>query len=178
MLTRLARAAQQDNVRALDTLLGALRPAFASFFARRMPHDVAEDLTQAALMRVAQDLQGMHPPRVTQRLRTIARRLLRDEQLRLELEGQRHAPASWGEDVHWPVDLERCAEYDELVQAVRRACIQALPSDLHSVVQQVLSGRNISEIAVELGRDPAVVRELLFRARVILRRELRQYVSH
>jgi RNA polymerase sigma factor (sigma-70 family) len=176
-VTRLARAAQQNDERALDELLSALRPAFVGFFARRMTHDAAEDLTQAALIRAVQLLGHMRAERVTQHMRTIARALLRDEHVRLERERERHAPVGLGERVEWPVDLERRAEYEELVGAVHRATRLALPSELQTIVLQLLGGRTPAEIATELGIDLPTVRLLLLRARVILRRELRSYVD-
>jgi RNA polymerase sigma factor (sigma-70 family) len=176
-MTRLARAAQRDDAQALDSLLSALRPAFIGFFARRMALDAAEDLTQAALIRAAQGLGQMRAERIMQHMSTIARTLLRDEHLRLERERERHAPASLGEQVEWPVDLARRAEYDELVLAVGRTSVLALPSELQPIVLRLLGGRTMAEIALELGSDLVTVRLLLLRARVILRRELRSYVD-
>jgi RNA polymerase sigma factor (sigma-70 family) len=176
-VTRLARAAQQNDERALEALLSALRPAFVRFFARRMTHDVAEDLTQAALIRATQVLGRMRAERVTQHMRTIARTLLRDEYVRRERERECHAPAGLGERVEWPVDLERRAEYDELVRAVHRATRLALPSELRTIVLLLLGGRTTAEIAAEVGIDLSTVRLLLLRARAILRRELRSYVD-
>ena len=63
-VTRLARAAHGNDVRAVDALLSAIRPAFARFFARRLSRDAAEDLTQAALIRTSQLVGRMQPERV------------------------------------------------------------------------------------------------------------------
>ena len=174
-VTKLARAAHGNDARALDALLTAIRPAFARFFGRRFPRDAAEDLTQSALIDMAQLVGRMQPERVQQHMSTIARTLLTAEgerQRRAQLECE---AIELAERVEWPVDLALRAEHDELVCALGRAAAHALPVELQPLVPAMLGERTILEVAADTGLDAATVRRELSRIRLILRRELRRY---
>jgi RNA polymerase sigma factor (sigma-70 family) len=176
-LVRLARAAQRGEPRALDALLTALRPSFERFFARRIPSDTAEDLTQAALIRVALELGERDAERIGHLVTTIAHTLLHTEYLRRARAHRRSAHASLGEVVTSPMDITKQIEYEDLVHAVHGACVKILPPELREVVRGMLRDLNPAEIAAELGVEHDTIRKRLQRARIILRRELWPYVE-
>jgi RNA polymerase sigma factor (sigma-70 family) len=176
-LARLARAAQRDEPRALDALLTTLRPPFDLFFARRITRDTAEDLTQAALIRIAGDVEHMDPERVGHHVNTLARTLLHTEYLREERALRRCAPITLGRRMTSPCDIERQTEYEDLVHALHRASASTLPPELGAVVLGLLRDQSLSEIAAELGVDPVTIRMRLLRARALLRRELWAYTD-
>jgi len=77
-LGSLVRSAQRGRRRALDALLAKLRPWFVGFFARWVDdRDTAEDLAQAALVRVWQALPRIRADRPVHYIVTIAMNLLR-----------------------------------------------------------------------------------------------------
>jgi RNA polymerase sigma factor (sigma-70 family) len=158
-------------------LLSTLRPAFDRYFARRITRDAAEDLTQAALIRIAQEVEGLDPARVGQHVTTIARTLLQTEYLRQARAIRQSAPAKLGEVVASPFDIARQTEYEELVHAVLRASADSLPPELGTVVLGLLRDRSLSEIATDVGTDPFTIRMRLLRARTLLRRELWAYID-
>lgn len=174
-LTRLARAAHGNDARALDALLTAVRPAFARFFSRRLSRDAAEDVTQAALIEMAHLVGRMQPERVRQHMSTIAHTLLATEGERRRREKRESQKIELAERVEWPVDLALRAEHDELVRAVGRAAMLALPVDLQPLVPAMLGERTVVEVAAETGLDAATIRRELSRIRLILQRELRRY---
>ena len=174
-MTRLARAAHGNDARALDALLAAVRPVFVRFFGRRLSRDVAEDLTQAALIDIAQLVGRMQPERVRQHMGTIAHALLATETERRRRERLESEWIELAERVEWPVDLALRAEHDELVRAVGRAATLALPAQLLPLLPVMLGERTILEAAAETGLDPAAVRRELSRTRLILQLELRRY---
>jgi len=176
-LVRLAQAAQENEPRALDALLAALRPALDAFFARRIPGDAADDLTQAALIRIARDVGRLDPMGVGHHVTTVARTLLNAESLRQVRATRLFAPATHGEAVESPLDIERETEYEELVRAIRRASASKLPPELRAVVLGLLSDLSVSEIAADLRVDPFAIRMRLLRARALLRRELWAYID-
>ena len=75
-LAVLVRAAQNDEDRALDRLLSTVRPALLSYFCRRVPEDVAEDLAQIALIRIVKALPRIDPERAGAFIATIGQNLL------------------------------------------------------------------------------------------------------
>jgi RNA polymerase sigma factor (sigma-70 family) len=176
-LVRLASAAQRSEERALDALLAALRPSFTRFFGRRVPADAAEDLTQAALIRVALELGERDAERIGHLVTTIAHTLLHTEYLRRARAQRRSAPAALGEVVKSPLDIAQQVEYDDLVRAVHGACATILAPELRLVVMGMLRDLNPAEIAAELGVAHDTIRRRLLRARAILRRELGGYVE-
>src|SRR6266568_6416466 len=77
LLGQLVREAQRDGPDALNRLLATLRPALVTFFERRLPSDLTEDLAQLALMRIAKALRRIDPERADDYIVTVARNLLR-----------------------------------------------------------------------------------------------------
>lgn len=171
------RAAQGDEAPALDTLLAALRPWLVAFFARRIAKDTAEDLAQAALIRITRALRQIDPERADRYVSTVARNLLRTEYQRRARDRSRSAPAELGEAVESPVSLDRQTEHEELIRAVHRASVATLPPELREIVLGLLRGLSPSEIAAELGINPVTIRTRLLRARALLRRELWPYLD-
>ena len=169
-LARLARAAQQDDAPALDALLAAIRPSFALFFARRLARDVAEDLTQVALIRTSELVGAMQAERLVQHMSTIARDLLREERDRFRRECR--VPTMHAEIMESAVDLERQAELDDMVRVVSAASARLLTPELQTIVMGVLCDRTLAEIAADTGMDLITIRMRLSRVRAILRREL------
>ena len=74
-LTLLVTAAQQDETRALDRLLSTVRPALFSYFARRVPDDLADDLAQIALIRIVRALPRIDPKSASGFIGTISHNL-------------------------------------------------------------------------------------------------------
>jgi RNA polymerase sigma factor (sigma-70 family) len=176
-LVRLVRAAQRDEAGAVDALLAALRPAFVTVFARRTASDAAEDLSQAALIRIAQELWTIDPERVGRYVTMVVRTLVQTECQRLERATRRAAPTELARAVHSPFDIQHEIEYEELVSAVRRACEESLPPELAEVVLGMLGGFSPEEIAATVGSSPVRIRIWLRRARMLLRRELGPYID-
>ena len=76
-VTSLVAEAQSGSAESVNTLLTALRPALVGFFARRLSDDAAEDLAQAALLRIARALPSIEPDRADRFILTIACNLVR-----------------------------------------------------------------------------------------------------
>lgn len=177
-ITLLVREAQRDAPGALDRLLAALRPALVAFFSDRLSHEVAEDLAQNALSRVARALRRIDSERADAYVATVARNLLRTAHRRRAIDNRRHVE----------IDLadipERCQapqtqiEYEELVRAVHRVIGANLSPPLAEIVLGLLRGESPTEIAVRQGVSAVTVRTRLMRARTILRRELRIYLGN
>src|SRR5438105_3274410 len=89
----LVREAQRDAPRSLGKLLAALRSPLVDFFSRRLTADMAEDLAQAALVRIAGALSRIDPERADAYVSTVARNLLRSAYRRRAIDRERHAEA-------------------------------------------------------------------------------------
>ena len=176
MLSQLVREAQRDGTDALDRLLATLRPALVTFFERRLPSDLTEDLAQLALMRIAKALRRIDPERADAYTITVARNLLRTAYRERARDVGRYMPggAELASAVP-PPDSQ--AEYEELVLAVHRAVLTKLPRPLQDIMSRVLDDETPSQIADELHVSPVTVRTRLMRARWILRRELVAFTS-
>ncbi len=172
-LTHLVREAQRGTPRALDELLARLRSSFIDFFVRRMPADTAEDVAQAALIRVARALPRIEPERAPDFVATVALNRLRSERQRRAREERRFVPLELADNVESPVNPADQVEYRDHAAIVRRASLAALPPELAEVVLGVLRGLRPSEIAVQQNVSPVTVRTRLQRARTLLRSELR-----
>lgn len=170
-IDRLAHAASASE-RALDALLAAVRPAFALFFAQRLPHDVAEDLTQVALIRAAQLVGRVRADRFGQHMSTIARGLLHDERERQARERRQAARAMLVAIVESPVDVEAQSELEDLMRVIESASARLLSPELQTVVMGVLRGRTLAEIAADTQLEMMTIKRRLARVRAILRREL------
>jgi len=171
-LSRLMESAQHGEARAIDTLLGALRPPLLAFFARRLSLSSAEDLAQAALVRIATALPRIQPDRADRYVRTVARNLLRTAYRSRAREVRRSAPVEFAEAIASAESFDSQAEYRDLALAVHRASMEVLPPPLRVVVLGLLEGQTPAEIAASLHLSPVTIRTRLVRARVLLRHEL------
>jgi len=171
MLGHLVREAQRDGPDALNRLLATLRPALVTFFKRRLPSDLTEDLAQLALMRIAKALRRIDPERADSYTITVARNLLRSayRQRARDVHGYVPVAAELASTIS-PPDSQ--AEYEELVLAVHRAVLTKLPHPLRQIVDRVLEDQSPGQIARDLHVSPVTVRTRLMRARWILRGEL------
>jgi RNA polymerase sigma factor (sigma-70 family) len=171
-LIELVREAQHDTPGALDRLLVRLRSSFLDFFSRRIPADAAEDVAQAALIRVARALGRIEPERAPHFVATLALNRLRSERARRAREERRLVPLSLAADVEAPDNEVEEVEDRDLAAAVRRASLTVLPAPLADIVLAVLRGLRHSEIAAQQAISPVTVRTRLLRARTLLRAEL------
>jgi RNA polymerase sigma factor (sigma-70 family) len=172
-LASLVREAQRSVPGADEAFLAALRPSLLAFFTARLPREVAEDLTQNALIRIAGALPRIDPERADAYLATVARNLLRSAHRRRAIEGRRRIEADL-EAI--PIDREGIdmrVEREELVRVVHAVIGSKLPSPLAETVRALLNGSTPAEIAAHQGVSPVTVRTRLMRARGILRAELR-----
>jgi RNA polymerase sigma factor (sigma-70 family) len=175
-LGQLVREAQRDGTDALNRLLATLRPALVTFFGRRLPSDLTEDLAQLALMRIAKALRRIDPERADSYVITVARNLLRTAFRERARDLTRWVPV--GAELTSAIPLPDCqAEYEELVLAVHRTVLSKLPHPLRQIVHGLLEDESPSQIAAELHVNPVTVRTRLIRARSLLRRELIAYTS-
>lgn len=175
-IARLVSEAQSGSTDSVETLLSALRPPLVGFFARRLTDDAAEDLAQAALLRIARALPSIDPDRADRFIVTIACNLIRTAYSRRAREQGRWAPEEFADTVH-ATAADRHAEYEELAREVHRICAAELPPGLQEVMLGILRGETPIEIAERLELNPVTVRTRLMRARAIMRRELRPFLD-
>lgn len=178
VITRLVSDAQRSPASAVDALLVTLRPSLVSFFARRISHDDAEDLTQVALIRITRALPSIEADRADRFIVTIAGNLLRTAYSERAREQRRWAPEEFAEATEASTTADCNAEYQELSHAIHRVCDAALPPALQQIVLALLRGETPVEIAARLQLNPVTVRTRLLRARTVLRRELQPYLDH
>ena len=172
VLAEWVREAQSGDRRALERLLEGLRPSFLVYFSRRLQNDVAEDLTQVALLRVAKALDRIDPDRANNYVTTVLRNLLRTARSRQLRDERRHLGLDDLITDARQVDVDARTEYEELARAVHRVSMTSLPAPLAEIVIGLLRGETPLEIAERQGVSPVTVRTRLLRARAILRREL------
>jgi RNA polymerase sigma factor (sigma-70 family) len=175
-LTCLIREAQKKQGRALELLLAALRPALVSYFVHRLNEDVADDLAQCALLRIAGALDRIDPERADGYVATVARNLLRTAYRRRMIDSRRLADVECLEVLDWREPPDRLTEYEELVRVVHRVADSALSPELADIIRGLLHGETTSEIAARQRVSPVTIRTRLLRARLVLRAELRDYV--
>ena len=171
-LTLLVTAAQQDETRALDKLLSTIRPALFSYFARRVPDDLADDLAQIALIRIVKALPRIDPKRASGFIGTIGQNLLRTAFRRQARDARRVAPSITPDDLESGVTADQEVDLQDLLDAVMRASSRTLTHELRDVVTALLRGEDRADIAAKQGISQITVRTRLMRARVILREEL------
>ena len=178
-VARLVSEAQRGPASAVDALLAALRPALVCFFARRLSYDGAEDLAQAALVRITRALPKIEPERADRFVVTVACNLLRTAYSQRARDQRRWAPEEAAEavEIATVTAADRHAEYEELARAVHRVCAAKLPPALQEVALGLLRGETPAEMATRLGVNPVTVRTRLMRVRAILRRELHAYLD-
>jgi RNA polymerase sigma factor (sigma-70 family) len=171
-LTLLVTAAQQDETRALDKLLSTVRPALFSYFARRLPDDLADDLAQTALIRIVKALPRIDPKRASGFIGTIGQNLLRTAFRRQARDARRAAPSVTPDELESDVTADQEVELQDRLDAVMRASSRSLTHELRDVVTALLRGKDRAEIATMQGISQITVRTRLMRARVILREAL------
>ena len=171
-LTLLVTAAQQDETRALDKLLSTVRPALFSYFARRVPDDLADDLAQIALIRIVKALPRIDPKRASGFIGTIGQNLLRTAFRRQARDARRVAPSITPDELESGVTADQEVDLQDLLDAVMRASSRTLTHELRDVVTALLRGEDRADIAAKQGISQITVRTRLMRARVILREEL------
>ncbi len=171
-LTLLVTAAQQDETRALDKLLSTVRPALFSYFARRVPDDLADDLAQIALIRIFKALPRIDPKRASGFIGTIGQNLLRTAFRRQARDARRVAPSITPDELESGVTADQEIDLQDLLDAVMRASSRTLTHELRDVVTALLRGEDRADIAAKQGISQITVRTRLMRARVILREEL------
>jgi RNA polymerase sigma factor (sigma-70 family) len=171
-LTLLVTAAQQDETRALDKLLSTVRPALFSYFARRVPDDLADDLAQIALIRIVKALPRIDPKRASGFIGTIGQNLLRTAFRRQARDARRAAPSITPDELESGVTADQEVDLQDLLDAVMRASSRTLTHELRDVVTALLRGQDRSDIAATQGISQITIRTRLMRARVILREEL------
>jgi RNA polymerase sigma factor (sigma-70 family) len=172
-LASLVREAQCSRPGAADALLAVLRPSLLGFFSARLPRELAEDLAQNALIRIAGALPRIDPERADAYVATVARNLLRSAHRRRAIEGRRRIEVDLDAI---PIDRDGAdarIEREELVRIVHAVIRSKLPPPLADTVRALLSGSTPAEIAALQGVSPVTVRTRLMRARAILRAELR-----
>jgi RNA polymerase sigma factor (sigma-70 family) len=171
------RAAQQNENRALDTLLSTVRPALFSHLCRRVAEDVADDLAQIALIRIVKALPRIEPERACAFIGTIGKNLLRTSLRRQARDSERLSPSMTPDEIESGITADAQVEQEDLIQAVLRASGESLPHELRDVVQALLRGESRAQIAASQGISRITVRTRLMRARVILREELGQTLT-
>ena len=176
-LDALLDLAQQGDPLARDALLTALRPPLLAFFSYRLPPDLAEDLTQLALVRIARAIPRIDRLRADRYVKTVARNLLRSAYRRRAREDLRCAEAKWFDppDARLAMDLD--LEYRELADAVARASASSLSPALARIVIGLMRGETTAEIAAVQRVSPITIRTRLMRARAMLRRELAVFLE-
>jgi RNA polymerase sigma-70 factor (ECF subfamily) len=177
MVARLVTDAQSGSATMVDALLCALRPPLVGFFARRLTHDEAEDLAQAALLRIVRALPTIEPERADRFIVTIACNLVRTAYTRRARDQRRCVSEELADTVERTDGADRHAEFQELAREVHRICAAEMSPKLQEVMLGLLRGETPEETAVRLKLNPVTVRTRLVRARAILRRELRPYID-
>src|SRR5947207_5916478 len=120
-LALLITAAQQDETRGLDRLLSTIRPALFSYFARRVPDDLADDLAQIALIRIVNALPRIDPKRASGFIGTIGHNLLRTAFRRQARDARRAAASITPDELESDVTADQEVELQDLLDADMRA---------------------------------------------------------
>ena len=176
-LVSLLDRAQQGDPFARDDLLTALRPPLLTYFSYRLPHDIAEDLTQVALIRVGRAIPRIDRLRAQRYVTTVARNLARSAYRRRGREAGRCADPSWIDRAASRQAMDLDLEYRELADAVERVSTGFLPPSLACIVLGLLRGETTAEIAAAQRVSPITIRTRLMRARATLRRELQVFLE-
>jgi len=177
-LTKLVETAQSAGTEpALNALLSELRPALVSFFNRSTAIDAAEDLAQAALVRIHRALPNIDAARAHPFIVTVACNLARTAYAQSARDHRRRAPEQSVDGIAGTTAADRHAQYWELARAVHQVASAKMPQTQRDVVLGLLRGDTPAEIANQLGISPVTVRTRLMRARAVLHRELRPFLE-
>ena len=175
-LPTLIRAAQRDEPRAVDKLLGTIRPSLIRYFSRKLTPDLAEDLAQVTLIRTIKALPRIDAERAGAFIARIAQNLLRSAYKSRVRDARRYAGISVDE-IESSSTSDAEVEQQDLIAAVRSASERVLPRELREIILALLRGQSHAEIALKQGISRVTVRTRLMRAREILRRELAHDVA-
>jgi RNA polymerase sigma-70 factor (ECF subfamily) len=168
-------AAHAGGARELEALLDTLRPAMFAYFARRIDSSAADDLAQRALLILTREYRRIRPDGAPRWLVTVARNLLRDEFRRRARQAGRYTPGLDACRVAAPDAVGARLDYGDLARAVLHNAASCCTPPLRAVVQRVVEGQDVDEIAKGLGISESAVRVRLTRARALLRPRLREY---
>jgi RNA polymerase sigma-70 factor (ECF subfamily) len=161
---RLAEAARRGGQWAEAEIVHRYRPALMSFCRGVVGSDCADDVVNQAMLQAIIALRrGDRPRELKPWLFTIARRcavdVMRLSSRQNSLRAQRGHPAG----------PSHAVEQRETVRSLVRA-LGHLPShERRALVARELGGSSYEEIADELGRSVGAVRQMIYRARVVVR---------
>lgn len=172
MLSRLVSEGQGGGGAAVNALLAALRPGLVAYYSRSMSLDAAEDLAQAALLRIHRALPRIEANRAHAFVWTVARNLRRSWDAQHARETRRRAPEHLAHMIGVAAPAERELGCEELARAVHRVAAAKLPPGQREVILGLLRDETSHEIAARLKISPTTVRTQLMRARAVLREEL------
>jgi RNA polymerase sigma factor (sigma-70 family) len=175
-LTKLVGDVQRGVPDAPDTLLLQLRPSLLAFFARWLPREDAEDLTQSALVRITGAFGHIDAANAAPYLVTLARNLLRSARIAAARAARRCAPIELAFDLESPRTPDGDAEYRDLEAAVRQA-EPTLPPTLRTTLRGALGDSSPAERAAEESVSQAARRTRMRRVRARLRATLRGYAD-
>jgi RNA polymerase sigma factor (sigma-70 family) len=173
----LVHDAQSGKAGAIDQLLSTVRPALFGYFRRHLPPDVAEDLAQLALIRIARALPRIDAVRAHAFISRVAQNLLRSAYKRRHREAARHAASIDVDEIESRTVADGEVEWNEIESIVRSAVERVLPRELRETMLALLRGQSHAEIALSQGVSRITVRTRLLRARMLLKMELRLHVS-
>src|SRR6202171_1493481 len=139
-LTLLGPASRSEEHRALDSLLSTVRPALFSYFARRVPDDLADDLAQIALIRIVKALPRIDPKRASGFIGTIGQNLLRSAFRRQARDARRVAPFITPDELESGVTADQEVDLQDLLDAVMRASSRTLTHEMRALVTALLRG--------------------------------------
>lgn len=175
-LGALVHRAQQGDDQARDDLLTRLRSPLLAYFSYRFPSDLAEDLTQVALLRIVHAIPRIVAERAHPYISAVARNLLRTAYQRRARDARRYSADARIEATESGLALDLDLEYRDLAHAIEHTAATLAPP-LARIVLGLLRGETAAEIAVAEGVSPITIRTRLVRARAMLRRELRVYME-
>ena len=164
----LARRAREGDLEALSDLVEILRPRlFAEAWARLRRYEDAQDAVASALLRICMGVDRLREPGS---VRAWARRIVRNEAIKLGTRGPDAAPLP--DDLAAPEGQERAnALRADILSALRR-----LPLDnARALALFYLSGASVEEIAARVGRPVGTVKRWLHHGRRQLAVELEDY---
>jgi RNA polymerase sigma-70 factor (ECF subfamily) len=177
----LARQAREGSREAFEELVRRTsRMVYAKLYLDTGDAHVAEDLVQETYLRAYRSIRHLSEPRgfrawlMTIRQTTLIDSYRRDGAIR------RTPPKKAGPEAleNAPAPAEEAAGQPELRDKVR-AILQSLPEEYrHPLTLRYIDGADYESIQMQLGLSPGSLRGLLYRGLQLLRRAVKQEVSH
>lgn len=177
----LARQAREGSREAFEELVRRTsRMVYAKLYLDTGDAHVAEDLVQETYLRAYRSIRHLTEPRgfrawlMTIRQTTLIDSYRRDGALR------RSPPKRAGQEAleNAPAPAEEAAGQPEMRDKVR-AILQSLPEEYrHPLTLRYIDGADYESIQMQLGLSPGSLRGLLYRGLQLLRRAVKQEVSH